>query len=234
MDIPNRRAPPPRQRSFNARALDLASEIGDNRWEPSGGIDGGGISGMPASFSEQLLRERDREREMERRREAERRRSEEEEKGMVNRIMLARMNTLEEGFREVLKGIKDLSSARGDSGSSRRDSEGDVAGALRSRLERPKLDTTGSSGMLPPKTPIGRIGGNDAKARKSPKKVSRRTTGEKGKGVERQESAMRNENRAPSPESVVGPAVEEDARDGAVAAERPGTAVYTPRHEREE
>ncbi|KAI7224140.1 hypothetical protein KC365_g10938 [Hortaea werneckii] len=120
--------------SFNARALDLASEIGDNKFGPSG-LDAvaGGISGFPASFSEHFLRER----ELERRREEERRRGEEEEKGMVNRIMLARMHTLEEGFREVLREIKDLSSqkATGSSGSREgggggRGSEGEVTGAV--------------------------------------------------------------------------------------------------------
>ncbi|KAF2723902.1 hypothetical protein K431DRAFT_208309, partial [Polychaeton citri CBS 116435] len=105
LDVARRSA---REPSFNARALDLASEIGDNRFAPAGNFDAGGISGMPASFSEQLQRERD----MERMREEQRRRSEEEEKGMVNRIMLARMNTLEEGFREVLREIKDLSQSR--------------------------------------------------------------------------------------------------------------------------
>lgn len=70
-------------------------------------MDLGGISGMPNSFSEQMLRER----ELERRREEERRRTEEEEKSMVNRLMLARMNTLEEGFREVLREIKTMSTA---------------------------------------------------------------------------------------------------------------------------
>ncbi|KAI6900708.1 hypothetical protein KC318_g8333 [Hortaea werneckii] len=113
---PNNQQPSVRFPSFNARALDLASEIGDNKFGPSG-LDAvaGGISGFPASFSEHFLRER----ELERRREEERRRGEEEEKGMVNRIMLARMHTLEEGFREVLREIKDLSSqkATGSSGS---------------------------------------------------------------------------------------------------------------------
>ncbi|KAF2482926.1 hypothetical protein BDY17DRAFT_265110 [Neohortaea acidophila] len=104
LDIPraSRRDP-----SFSARALDLASEIGDNKFVSSGGggmLDvGGGISGFPNSFSEQILRAS----ELRRRREEERR---EEEKGRVNRIMLARMQGLEEGFREVLKEIKVLSS----------------------------------------------------------------------------------------------------------------------------
>ena len=162
LDIARR---PQRQQSFNARALDLASEIGDNRWGPvGGGSDAGGISGMPASFSEQMLRER----EWDRRREDERRRGEEAEKGMVNRIMLARMNTLEEGFREVLREIKDLSI---NTGGSRKGSEADVNGGSGSagqaqkerRREWPRVvETTNSSlsaGTAPPKTRIGRLGG---------------------------------------------------------------------------
>ncbi|EMC91604.1 hypothetical protein BAUCODRAFT_143148 [Baudoinia panamericana UAMH 10762] len=190
---------PYRQPSFNARALDLASEIGDNRWGPIGGIDAGGISGMPASFSEQLMRERD----LERRREEQRRQSEEAEKGMVNRIMLARMHTLEEGFREVLKEIKDLSSH--NAGSSRRDSEADVGG--------------GGDG---PKTPFGRIGGNDGRPRKSPRKIQRRSG--KGKEAERPGSSLTQaEMVGTSPES-------ERRRENVVTGaglevERPGTAL---------
>nr|POE46739.1 calcium channel yvc1 [Quercus suber] len=174
MDFPARQSY--RQPSLNARALDLASEIGDNR--PMGGIDGGGISGMPASFSEAFYRDRD----LERRREDERRRSEDAEKGMVNRIMLARMHTLEEGFREVLKEIKDMSQA---ANSSRRDSEVDLpfTKSAKSRIDGVggsslTLSTSASAAGRDVKTPIGRIGGNDAKARKSPRKppMARKST----------------------------------------------------------
>lgn len=110
-EIGHRRGRLDRNPSFNAIALDLASDLGDNRYGPDP-LSPGYHGGLPASFSEQLLREREFAHEMERRRE-ERRRSEEEEKGMVGRIMLARMNTLEEGFREVLREVKDLASAAG-------------------------------------------------------------------------------------------------------------------------
>jgi hypothetical protein len=168
-----------RQPSFNTRALDLASEIGDNKWGPSGGgMDAGGISGFSASFSEQMMRERD----LQRRADEDRRRSEEEEKGMVNRIMLARMNTLEEGFREVLKEIKDMTA-----NNSRRESEAADSGGgpsqimiARAKSLRPKVDTSVSSSVAP-KTPIGRIGGNDYRTRKSPKKIDRPQTGKKKK-----------------------------------------------------
>ena len=195
MDIPRGARKP----SFNTRALDLASDIGDNKWGPSGGMDIGGISGMPNSFSERLIRER----ELERQREEERRQNEEEEKGMVNRIMLARMHTLEEGFREVLKEIKDLS--RSNANSSRRDSE------VESRT--------------PPKKP----GLWDARPKKSPRKHARH--GSKGKAITGLAAAMRAEEQptTPSPESVK--SVIERSRDDADAGAdegRPGTAVLTP------
>ncbi|KAK4984714.1 hypothetical protein LTR28_002274, partial [Elasticomyces elasticus] len=75
-----RRAP-----SFNAIALDLASDLGDNRFGADF-VDVGGISGMPASFSEQIVREREQARFRERVREEERRRSEEELRGGMNRL----------------------------------------------------------------------------------------------------------------------------------------------------
>jgi hypothetical protein len=187
-----------RQPSFYARALDLASEIGDNKWGPSA-VEAGGISGMPASFSEQLLRERDRER----RKEEERRRTEDEEKGMVNRILLARMHTLEEGFREVLREVKDLT--RSTAGSSRRDS--DVDGAVVPVLRTPRKDQ------------------GEGKVRGSPKK------GGKGKEVLRTGGGLRMEvGTAATPESVR--AVAERSGNEEVRQvgdeERPGTAVRTP------
>lgn len=187
-----------RQPSFYARALDLASEIGDNKFNAlgagGGGNNGGGgddFVGMPASFSEAFLRERD----FERRREEEKKRSEEEEKGMVNRIMLARMNTLEEGFREVLKEIKTISStaasaagAVGGHSSSRQGSEGEIMGVkMRAKVER-------------------------ADSRRSPRKVHHVRKGTKGKDAaekERPGSGLREEegvdDEARSPVSVLGP-----------------------------
>ena len=185
-----------RQPSFYARALDLASEIGDNKFGPSN-VDVGGISGMPASFSEQLLRER----ELERRREEERRRTEDEEKGMVNRILLARMHTLEEGFREVLREVKDLT--RSTAGSSRRDS--DVDGAVVAVPRTPRKD--------------------EGKSRGSPKK------GGKGKEVLRAVGGLRMEmGTTATPErlaSLVERSRNEDVREVG-DEERPGTAVRTP------
>ncbi|KAI6990602.1 hypothetical protein KC332_g4290 [Hortaea werneckii] len=293
--------------SFNARALDLASEIGDNKFGPSG-LDAvaGGISGFPASFSEHFLRER----EIERRREEERRRSEEEEKGMVNRIMLARMHTLEEGFREVLREIKDLSSQKATGSSGSRGgggggggSEGEVMGGAGTGLgypsavssssnlvkshARPSLQqgmqstsTSRISDVLEPRTPVRstrlgagaatttKDGSNPKTTKKSPRKhhhlqqtrraaappsaetstttTTTTATLAAGKGKQPAQEAEEEEdhpaptnpnpsydpteeNEIPSPESVIGPSVLEDARDGAAAAaERPGTAIHSP------
>jgi len=171
-----RRAP-----SFNARALDLASEIGDNKFVSGGDGMGGAFEGMSASFSEQFLREH----EFERRREEERKRSEDEEKGMVNRIMLARMHTLEEGFREVLKEIKGISSHK-DTGSSK-----PSEGSLDFPRTRSKLE--------------GRENGSKLK-RASPKKAAKRLS--KGKEPERPGSGLKEvddvgEMGAESPVSVI-------------------------------
>ncbi|KAF2734951.1 hypothetical protein EJ04DRAFT_465661 [Polyplosphaeria fusca] len=82
-----------RDPSFNAQALDLASDLGDNRHGP----DFGALGALPASFTTQLeMAARMRQRQG----------SETEESNRVSRIMLARMTTLEEGFRDVLKEIK--------------------------------------------------------------------------------------------------------------------------------
>ncbi|KAK3716234.1 hypothetical protein LTR37_006679 [Vermiconidia calcicola] len=190
-----------RQPSFNARALDLASEIGDNKWAPVGGM-----ATMPNSFSEQLLRER----EIERRQEEARRRSEEEEKGMVNRIMLARMHTLEEGFREVLREIKDLS--RSNANSSWRDSDAEASQTVRE-----------------PKTPSRKHSGSEVKTKRSPK----RSQGQQKKGKEAQRPAVAvhvdwpDQPSPKSAQSVVAKSSEEDA--GADDGDgRPGTAVRTP------
>jgi hypothetical protein len=195
-----------RQPSFNARALDLASEIGDNKFNAIGGGGGGtggdDFEGMPASFSEAYLRER----EFERRREAEQKRSEEEEKGMVNRIMLARMNTLEEGFREVLKEIKTISSTAASAAgvASRHGSEGDIIG-VKARAKAERIDH-----------------------RRSPRKLTRKNGKGKEAEKERPGSGLREEEGAEievqSPVSVVGPA----HRIGDVADARGSDEPVTP------
>jgi hypothetical protein len=97
-----------REPSFNAIALDLASDIGDNALNPNFGD----ISGLPASFTTQF--------EM-----AARMKAREKQKGSDNdsdsnrmsRIMLARMTTLEEGFRDMLQEVKGLKQGESQVGS---------------------------------------------------------------------------------------------------------------------
>ncbi|KAF2708816.1 hypothetical protein K504DRAFT_491475 [Pleomassaria siparia CBS 279.74] len=88
--LDNRRRDP----SFNALALDLASDLGDNRHGP----DFGALGALPGSFTTQL--------EMAARARA--RNGSDDENNRMSRIMLARMTTLEEGFRDVLKEVKGL------------------------------------------------------------------------------------------------------------------------------
>lgn len=150
-----------RQPSFNALALDLASDFGDHRRdltpEP---LSPGYQPSIPASFSEQMLREREVALDKERRRQEQRRRSQEEEKGMVGRIMLTRMNTLEEGFREILREVRDLAhTSRGTS----------EAGMLNSRSSLVVPASSDAGALSRPKTPISRMGGSSERAR-SPKK----------------------------------------------------------------
>lgn len=191
-----------RQPSFNALALDLASDFGDRhrRREPSPEpLSPGYQPSIPASFSEQMLRERELALEMERRRHEQRRRSEEEEKGMVGRIMLARMNTLEEGFREVLREVRDLAhTSRGTS----------IAEFnSRSSLLPPSSD---SNGLSRPKTPVSRLGGSSERNR-SPKKSKNRN---KGKG--------KNSVNSSSEADPVSPLTVQGAGSGAVS---PSTAA---------
>ncbi|GAB7361629.1 hypothetical protein MBLNU230_g1680t1 [Neophaeotheca triangularis] len=160
---------PARQPSFNARALDLASEIGDNRFLSNQNFDGTGglMGGMPASFSEQMLREREMERRM-------KRQDEEEEKGRTNRIMLARMNTLEEGFKEVLREIRGFTSQPAVG-------VGGVGGVSRGGSE---TGGSGGTAFVVRNGLVGKAGG-----RKSPRK-----SGSKGKGKGRE--SPKSEGRA--------------------------------------
>lgn len=91
-----------REPSFNAMALDLASDIGDNRQVP----DFGALGALPASFSTQI--------QMAARLQARDKSGSDDESKRMSRIMLARMTTLEEGFRDVLKEVKGLT--RGSEG----------------------------------------------------------------------------------------------------------------------
>lgn len=99
--------------SFSAVALDLASDLGDNNNNPNFG----NLNTIPASFTTQFelaARVRAQQR-------MERKGSDSEsDSNRMTRIMLARMTTLEEGFRDMLKEVKGLkvgeSSAAGSRG----------------------------------------------------------------------------------------------------------------------
>lgn len=85
---------------MNTMALDLASDLGDNR--PT---NFGGFGAFPASFGTQF--------EMDARGKAILKNGSDEESKRMSRIMLARMTTLEEGFRDVLKEVKGLKASDG-------------------------------------------------------------------------------------------------------------------------
>jgi hypothetical protein len=92
-----------REPSFNAVALDLASELGDNNVNPNFG----NLNALPASFTTQYelaarMKARDRKNS-----------DTESDSNRMSRIMLARMTTLEEGFRDMLQEVKGLK--QGDS-----------------------------------------------------------------------------------------------------------------------
>lgn len=87
-----------REPSFNAVALDLASDLGDNNLNPNFG----NLNTLPASFTTQFelaarMKARDTKNS-----------DTESDSNRMSRIMLARMTTLEEGFRDMLKEVKGL------------------------------------------------------------------------------------------------------------------------------
>ena len=77
--------------------MDLGSDIGDNK-----AVGGGFVGAIPSSFATQMafatgaMRAK------------QRATGESEDQRMMGKLMLARMNTLEEGFRDILKEVKDL------------------------------------------------------------------------------------------------------------------------------
>lgn len=85
-----------RDPSFDAIALDLASDIGDNRHNEAAGQ-----AFLPGSFQTQLQYATD----------ARRRQKEENENGAMNKLVLARMNRIEEGFSDILKEVKEWRNA---------------------------------------------------------------------------------------------------------------------------
>ncbi|KNG47124.1 receptor-activated ca2+-permeable protein [Stemphylium lycopersici] len=97
-----------REPSFNAIALDLASDIGDNALNPNFA----NLDGLPASFTTQFeMAARMKAREMQKESD------QDSDSNRMSRIMLARMTTLEEGFRDMLQEVKGLKQAESQTGS---------------------------------------------------------------------------------------------------------------------
>ncbi|KAL6710045.1 hypothetical protein ACN47E_009836 [Coniothyrium glycines] len=100
-----------REPSFNAVALDLASDLGDNNLNPNfGNLD---ALALPGSFTTQF--------EMAARiraaRQAQASSDVDSDSNRMSRIMLARMTTLEEGFRNMLQEVKGLKTGESQKGS---------------------------------------------------------------------------------------------------------------------
>lgn len=111
-------------------AMDLGSDIGDNK-----AVGGGFVGGMPASFATQMAFAAEN---MQFRKAAE---AGNDDQQRMGKLMLARMNTLEEGFREVLKEVRDWKKERGTDTESRSVDGQDLVemkvGRRRSRLDPP-------------------------------------------------------------------------------------------------
>lgn len=93
----------PHKPSFDAIALDLASDIGDNRHvtvgpAPFGPRDDEDAHMLSASFQTQLAMATG----------VMHKRNSENDASMISRIVLARMATMEEGFKDILKEVKGL------------------------------------------------------------------------------------------------------------------------------
>ena len=108
-----------RQSTF---AMDLGSDIGDNK-----AIGGGFVGAVPSSFQTQMAFATGA------MRAAQSSGSGNDDQRMMGRLMLARMNNLEEGFREVLKEVKEW--RKGDARASQED-RGGVNGARPSKKSR--------------------------------------------------------------------------------------------------
>ena len=131
LGVQNRRDP-----SFSARALDLASDLGDNRHGPDFGH-----MGLPASFSTQLeaaalmakARNRDDDDD------------DDENSRRVNKLVLARMSTLEEGFRDFVKEVKALKGDDTSRGGKTGKGKGASAGTSGVAKSKPKAKNRGKT-----------------------------------------------------------------------------------------
>ena len=154
----DRRAP-----SFSALALDLASDIGDNRGVVLYDDDGPQLG---SSFQEQLERET-----------ARRQKQKNDAEGhQMSRMVLARMNTLEEGFKDILREVRLLGSAAGSANaSSRNGSANDTdisAGSARALKSARKMPTNVARSAGAPlkvrvELPPGSDGGGEAERKRS-------------------------------------------------------------------
>lgn len=95
----------PRRGGGNSLTMDLGSDLGDNK-----AVGGGFIGAVPSSFQTQMAFATGA---MRARKAAE---SGNEDQQRMGKLVLARMNTLEEGFREVLREVKDLTRGGGGGG----------------------------------------------------------------------------------------------------------------------
>ena len=108
----------PRGRRRTSFLFDLGSDLGDNKAIPSGFI-----GAVPPSFTTQMAYATGMHRQP----------SPDQHQNRLSKLVLARMNNIEEGFREVLKEVKDL--RREESSRSQSQSE-DLVDAMRERKRR--------------------------------------------------------------------------------------------------
>lgn len=125
-----------RDRSF--MALDLTSDLGDNK-----AVGGGMVGAVPASFAAQMAWAAGGARNSGRSRDYEQM----EDQQRMSKLMLVRMNTLEAGFKEVLKEVKDLrgSAVASVAGTASGTASGTEAGALKASATKTARTTKGTA-----------------------------------------------------------------------------------------
>lgn len=110
-----------RRPSMDTRALDLASDIGDNRYVDATADNP--VNLLSTSFQTQLNLAS-----------LMKHRKSEEESNMVSRMVLARMNTIEEGFKDILKEVRGLRSAGNSRGTSAAEDSAQASSAAKRLL----------------------------------------------------------------------------------------------------
>jgi hypothetical protein len=127
-----------REPSFNAIALDLASDLGDNNLNPN--FDN--LNTLPASFTTQFglaarMKARDKQQKGS---------DSDSDSNRMSRIMLARMTTLEEGFRDMLQEVKGLKQGESQGTTSRGTHTPPNEGAGKKKGKAKKKNNRRSSG----------------------------------------------------------------------------------------